>query len=191
MDTGSQPRHVTALVVRIGTWLRDEEASRSVRPSQNGSHPARHDPAVRDTASMTISPRHTHIWRKGRLAAIGAWSWIIVSIFVSALIRRRDRAAGRRGDSPMTATPRASSQRPEPVALLREPSRRSRLETAAAWTQVVALSQSQDSFTQALRTRARLRTRNRHWLRSGYSSNRWPHNSGRSTFSSTRYRLRC
>jgi hypothetical protein len=39
----------------------------------------------------------------------------------------------------VTAMPRASSQRPGPPALPREPSRRSRLETAAAWTQIVAL----------------------------------------------------
>jgi hypothetical protein len=39
----------------------------------------------------------------------------------------------------VTATPLASSQRPEPAALPREPGRRSRLEKAAAWTQVVAL----------------------------------------------------
>jgi hypothetical protein len=88
---------------------------------------------------MNISLRHTRIRCKGRLAAIGAWSWIIVSIIVSALLRRRDRAARRREDPPMTVTPRASSQRPEPAALLREPGRRSRIETAAAWTQVVAL----------------------------------------------------
>jgi hypothetical protein len=88
---------------------------------------------------MSISLRHTRIRRKGRLAAIGAWSWIIVSVIVSALIRRRDRAARRREDSPMTVTPRASSQRPEPAAPLRELGRRSRIETAAAWTQVVAL----------------------------------------------------
>jgi hypothetical protein len=88
---------------------------------------------------MNISLRHTHTRRKGRLAAISAWSWIIVSIIVSALIRRRDRAAGRREDSPMTATPRTSSQRPEPAALPREPGRRSRIETVAAWTQVVGL----------------------------------------------------
>ncbi len=88
---------------------------------------------------MSISPRHTHTRRKGRLAAISALSCIIVSIIVSALIRRRDRVAGRREDSPMTATPRTSSQRPEPAALPREPGRRSRIETAAAWTQVVAL----------------------------------------------------
>ncbi len=39
----------------------------------------------------------------------------------------------------MTATPRTSSQRAEPAALPRERGRRSRLETAAAWTQVIAL----------------------------------------------------
>jgi hypothetical protein len=87
---------------------------------------------------MSISP-HTHTWRKGRLVAISAWSWIIVSIIVSALIRRRDRVAGRREDSPVTTTPRASSQRPEPAALAREPGRRSRIEIVAAWTQVIGL----------------------------------------------------
>ena len=88
---------------------------------------------------MSISPQHTHTRRKRRLAANGLWSWIIVFIIVSALIRRGNRAARRREDSPVTTTPRASSHRPVPTALPREPSRRSRLETAAAWTQVVAL----------------------------------------------------
>lgn len=42
-------------------------------------------------------------------------------------------------DLPYDCHAAPSSQRPEPAALPREPRRRSRVETAAAWTQVVAL----------------------------------------------------
>jgi hypothetical protein len=65
---------------------------------------------------------------------IAVWGWAIVS----ALIRRGKRATGRRESSSLAAKSLAASPPTEPAALPQEPSKR-RLETAAAWTQIIAL----------------------------------------------------